>query len=186
MEATIQCLHELGYHQTSTVMVTKRARVSRGAMLHHFPSKAELMMAAAEYIRVQRRHAHQKYLDRFKTDRERFLHLIDILWEEFQTPTGVARIELMLGARNDPELGDRFFNLNAELEARHKNFVWGIAQPLGIRSRRKVDAFVQLYAAAIRGLAIDVLRPHAMQDIKGAVALLKEAQANLLEILAPA
>jgi AcrR family transcriptional regulator len=185
MEATIQCLFELGYHQTSTVMVTKRARVSRGAMLHHFPSKADLMMAAAEHIRDHRRHAHLKGLQRLKTDRGRFLQLINMLWEEFQTPSGVARIELMLGARNDPELGDRFSALNAELEERHKNFVWSLAQRLGVRNRRKIDAFVQLYAAAIRGLAIDALRPHAPQDIKGAIALLKETQLALLTTLAP-
>lgn len=186
MEATIQCLYELGYHQTSTVVVTRRAELSRGAMLHHFPSKADLMMAAAEHIRDHRRGAHQRHMERFKTDRERFLQLIDVLWEEFQTPTGVARIELMLGARNDPELGARFSALNAELETRHKNLIWSLAQRLGIRNRRKTDAFVQLYAAAIRGLAIDALRPHSPQDIKGAIALLKETQLNLLESLATA
>src|SRR5690242_8997390 len=65
VEATIQCLYELGYHQTSTVVVTKRAKVSRGAMLHHFPSKADLMMAAMEYIRSKRGEAHRKHLERF-------------------------------------------------------------------------------------------------------------------------
>jgi hypothetical protein len=42
---------------------------------------------------------------------------------------------------------------------------------------------VQLYAAALRGLAIDALWPQSMPDIKGAVALLKEAQLNLLNSL---
>src|SRR5262245_21898426 len=55
LEATIQCLAELGYHQTSTVIVTERAGVSRGSMLHHFPTKADLMMAAAQHIRERRR-----------------------------------------------------------------------------------------------------------------------------------
>ena len=185
VEATIQCLYELGYHQTSTVVVTKRARVSRGAMLHHFPSKADLMMAAMDYIRSQRGDAHRKHLERFKTEREQFLQLIDVLWEEFQTPTGVARIELMLGSRNDPELRPRFSELNLELERLHKERIWARAERLGIRDRKKTDAFVQLYAAALRGLAIDALWPQSMADIKGAVALLKEAQLNLLESLTP-
>lgn len=183
VEATVQCLYELGYHQTSTVIVTRRAKVSRGAMLHHFPSKADLMMATADYIRSHRREAHRLHLERYKTAREKFLQLIDVLWEEFQTPSGVARIELMLGSRNDPEIGARFAELNAELERRHKDLIWDMAQRLNIKNRRKIDAFVQLYAASVRGLAIDALRPHAMQDIKGAIALLKEAQVNLLESL---
>jgi AcrR family transcriptional regulator len=172
VEATVECLYELGYHQTSTVVVTQRARVSRGAMLHHFPTKADLMMATADYIRQHRRGAHLAHMERFKTERERFLQLIDVLWAEFQTPTGVARIELMLGSRTDPELGPRFSELNMALD-----------QKMGIRNRKKVDAFVQLYAAAVRGLAIDALWPQSMPDIKGAIALLKEAQVNLLDNL---
>jgi AcrR family transcriptional regulator len=183
VEATVQCLYELGYHQTSTVIVTKRAKVSRGAMLHHFPSKADLMMATADYIRNHRREAHRLHLERYKTAREKFLQLIDVLWEEFQTPSGVARIELMLGSRNDPEIGARFAELNAELERRHKDLIWDMAQRLNIKNRRKVDAFVQLYAASIRGLAIDALWPQSMPDIKAAIGLLKEAQLNLLESL---
>ena len=101
VEATVQCLYELGYHQTSTVVVTQRAQVSRGAMLHHFPSKADLMMATMDHIRGKRGEAHRKHLEKITTEREQFLQLIDVLWEEFQTPTGVARIELMLGSRND-------------------------------------------------------------------------------------
>jgi AcrR family transcriptional regulator len=185
VEATIQCLYELGYHQTSTVVVTKRAKVSRGAMLHHFPSKADLMMAAMEYIRTQRGDAHRKHLERFKTEHEQFLQLIDVLWEEFQTPTGVARIELMLGSRNDPDLRPRFSELNLELERKHKERIWARAERLGIKDRKKIDAFVQLYAAALRGLAIDALWPQSMPDIKGAVALLKEAQINLIASLSP-
>lgn len=184
VEATVQCLYELGYHQTSTVVVTQRAKVSRGAMLHHFPSKADLMMATMDHIRARRGEAHRKHLEKFTNEREQFLQLIDVLWEEFQTPTGVARIELMLGSRNDPELGPRFSKLNLELEGIHKDLIWARAQRLGIRNRKKVDAFTQLYAAAVRGLAIDALWPQSMPDIKGAIALLKEAQLNLLETLA--
>lgn len=186
VEATVQCLYELGYHETSTVVVTQRAKVSRGAMLHHFPSKADLMMATMDYIRGQRGEVHRRHLEKFATEREQFLHLVDVLWEEFQTPTGVARIELMLGSRNDPELGPRVSQLNLELEGIDKDLIWARAQRLGIRNRRKVDAFSQLYAAAVRGLAIDALWPQSMPDIKGAIALLKEAQLNLLETVTEA
>jgi len=181
LKATIECLYELGYHQTSTVIVTERAGVSRGSMLHHFPSKADLMMAAADYIREHRKAAHKEHLDRYPTEREKFLQLIDVLWTEFQTPSGIARIEMMLGSRSDPELGPRFRELNAQLEDRHKERIWERAQRLGIKDKKKIHAFVQLYAAAIRGLAIDALSPRSMPDIKAAVALLKEFQLHMLD-----
>jgi acetyl esterase/lipase len=42
LEATVQCLDELGYAATSTTEVVARAGVSRGALAHHFASKTEL------------------------------------------------------------------------------------------------------------------------------------------------
>jgi len=186
LDATIQSLFEIGYFQTSTVEVTERAGVSRGAMLHHFPSKADLMMAASEHIVELRRDIHADRLGHLTTDREKFLHLIDVLWEAFQTPSGIARIEIMLGARSDPEIGPRFAELNARLEERHKERVWGLAQRLGIRDRKKVRAFVQLYAAALRGLAIDSLSPSSRPDVKAAIGLIKEFQLHMLEQLTKA
>jgi AcrR family transcriptional regulator len=183
LDATIQCLYELGYHQTSTVLVTERAKVSRGSMLHHFPTKADLMMATARHIVGHRKEAHREHFDRFATDREKFLQLIDVLWAEFQTPSGIARIEMMLGSRSDPELGPRFREFNAELEERHKERVWERVQRFGIKDKKKIHAFVQLYAAAIRGLAIDALGPRSMPDIKAAVVLLKDFQVHMLDVL---
>lgn len=183
LEATIACLHEQGYHQTSTVLVTERAKVSRGAMLHHFPTKADLMIAVSQHIVELRRDLHNRRLAQLKTDREKFLHLIDILWAAFETPSGIARIEIMLGSRSDPELGPRFSELNDMLDERHKQFVWAHAQKLGVKARdkRKLRAFVQLYAAALRGLAIDSLWPGSRIEIRASLALLKEFQVRMLD-----
>lgn len=183
LDATIESLFEVGYFHTSTVAVTERAGVSRGAMLHHFPSKADLIMATSHHIVGLRRDIHNDRLSKLATEREKFLHLIDVLWEAFQTPSGIARIEIMVGARSDPEIGPRFRKLNDELEERHKQRVWGLAQKLGIKDLRKVRAFVQLYAAALRGLAIDGLSPGSRTDIKGAIALLKDFQVHMVDAL---
>lgn len=183
LDATIESLFEVGYFQTSTVAVTERAGVSRGAMLHHFPSKADLIMAASQHIVELRRDMHNDRLGKLTTEREKFLNLIDVLWEAFQTPSGIARIEIMVGARSDPEIGPRFRRLNDELEERHKQLVWGLAQKLGIKDQRKVRAFVQLYAAALRGLAIDSLSPGSRTDIKGAISLLKDFQVHMVDAL---
>ena len=39
LEATVDCLVEHGWSGTSTTLVSQRAGVSRGAQLHHFPTK---------------------------------------------------------------------------------------------------------------------------------------------------
>jgi len=50
LDATIDCLLELGYANTTTTLISERAGVSRGAQLHHFPTKAELVAAAVEHL----------------------------------------------------------------------------------------------------------------------------------------
>ena len=39
LEGALACFYDLGYRATTTEKVAKRAGVSRGAMLYHFPSR---------------------------------------------------------------------------------------------------------------------------------------------------
>ena len=50
LEATVELLVEKGYAGTSTTLVSERAGVSRGAQLHHFPTKQDLVVAAVEHV----------------------------------------------------------------------------------------------------------------------------------------
>jgi AcrR family transcriptional regulator len=179
---TIQCLYELGYHETSTTVVIERAGVSRGAMLHQFPTKSDLMMATTEYIRGLRGMAHRDGLEGVDDPRERLTKLVDILWSELKSPSGVARIEIMLGSRSDPDFSERFAKVNKALEEAHKEGFWLLAQRLGFKDRKVSDALVQLYAASLRGLAIDALQKDAA-DLDAAVALLKRYHLLLVEDL---
>ena len=43
LEACVECLVERGWSGTSTTLVSQRAGVSRGAQLHHFPTKNDLV-----------------------------------------------------------------------------------------------------------------------------------------------
>ena len=43
LDATIDCLIELGWSGTSTTEVVRRAGVSRGAQVHHYPTKEDLV-----------------------------------------------------------------------------------------------------------------------------------------------
>ena len=183
MRATIECLYELGYDRTSTVLVTKRAGVSRGAMLHQFPSKADLMMAASDYIRLQRRAAHQAALDGIEDPLEKLRRVVDISWSELSTPSGVARIEIMLASRSDASFGARFSELNAELDRRHKEWMWTLAEAAGIADRPAIETITTLYAAALRGLAIDLLQPGSRAKVTAAVDLLRDYQNRRLEDL---
>ncbi len=50
LEATIDCLAEMGWAAATVAVVAERAGVSRGAAQHHFPTREDLITAALEYM----------------------------------------------------------------------------------------------------------------------------------------
>ena len=96
MEATVECLVELGWSGTSTTVVSQRAGVSRGAQLHHFPSKQALVVGAVEHLTERRRHA--------MADAVRTRAVLDVLAAQFTSPVFFAALELWVAARTDPDL----------------------------------------------------------------------------------
>lgn len=53
LDATIACLLELGYGATTQRAVSDRSGVTRGAQLHHFPTRAQLVAEATTRLAIQ-------------------------------------------------------------------------------------------------------------------------------------
>jgi AcrR family transcriptional regulator len=98
--ATIDSIVELGHAATTTVEVQRRAGVSRGALLHHFPSRAELLVAAIDDLFG----AQRQLSDDFRSVSLGIDAGIDALWHSFTGPLEIAATELWSAARNDAEL----------------------------------------------------------------------------------
>ena len=54
LEATVECLVDLGYRGTTMDAVAERAGMSRGAQLHHYGSRERLIAGAVEYLADRR------------------------------------------------------------------------------------------------------------------------------------
>lgn len=106
LEATIDCFYDLGYANTTTEKVAKKAGVSRGAMLHHFPSRMDLVKAAVVYLHEKRLAQFEEHEARVNEGAEhtRMEDGIDAYWEQLQTPIFTVFHELLVAARTDPEL----------------------------------------------------------------------------------
>ncbi|WP_371811329.1 TetR/AcrR family transcriptional regulator [Aeromicrobium sp. CFBP 8757] len=103
MEATVDSLVELGWSGTTTTVVSRRAGVSRGAQLHHFPSKQALVVAAVEHLTDRRRDDMRRHAERLTGD-DRIRGVLDILADQFVSPVFFAALELWVAARTDAEL----------------------------------------------------------------------------------
>jgi AcrR family transcriptional regulator len=104
LDATVDTLVERGYHATTTSDVARRAGVSYGALLHHFPTKADLLCAAVGHLLDQRVSEFRKAMADLPPDTLTHDAAIDVLWTMFQSPTFTAWLELSLAARTETEL----------------------------------------------------------------------------------
>ena len=103
MEATVECLVELGWAGTTTTVVSQRAGVSRGAQLHHFPTKQALVVAAVEHLSDLRRDDMRRHADALP-DHDRIRGALEILAAQFVSPVFFAALELWVAARTDGDL----------------------------------------------------------------------------------
>lgn len=106
LEATIESLIEVGYVSTTTTGVCERAGVSRGAQVHHFPKKQDLVVAAvahlaAKHVPVLRERASALPID---ADGDRLGAVVDLVADTFGGPLFTAALELWVAARTDAEL----------------------------------------------------------------------------------
>jgi AcrR family transcriptional regulator len=104
LDATLECLQEQGYSAMSTNDVVRRARVSRGALAHHFPTKADLVRAAAERLIEQRGAEFRERLRSIEPEGRTVVAALDVLWSMYEDASAAALIELTVAARNKPEL----------------------------------------------------------------------------------
>jgi AcrR family transcriptional regulator len=158
LEAALECLVELGYGATTTIEVAKRAGVSRGAQLHHFPTRAELLSAAVESLTERRQAEFRKAFANFDPGVDQVDAAIDLLWSMFQGPTFVAWAELWMAARTDPglaekmvEIGDRFDTASLEIWAE-------VSPPIGDPDFHRLG--LGFAYSLMNGMAFEGLVPH--------------------------
>ena len=128
LDAAVQSLIEVGFARTTTLEVQRRADVSRGALLHHFPSKAELLVAAVDHLAEMRAREMKAFASQLPPERPpspasagageasgagepvaagsdpRTGAVLDLLWQCFSGTFFKVSMELRTAARTDPEL----------------------------------------------------------------------------------
>jgi AcrR family transcriptional regulator len=183
LDAAVACLVEDGYAGASTLAVQARAGVSRGRLLHHFPSRADLLIAAAEHLsttllaEVQQR-AEALMADQ-PTGRERVDRAIDLTWATFQEPPFWAAMELWTAARTDPDLRAGLRTEERRLRASIRAVADGIWGP-EIAAAPLYAELCELLFTSMRGVAL----VYAFEDRPAAtdphLALWKRLAARML------
>lgn len=117
LEATVGSLVERGYQGTTTTEVARRAGVSPGALMHHFPTKADLLGAAVRHLFEERRAEFRKAMAGLPPGVERGRGAVEVLWSMFAGATFTAWLELWVAARVDADLRAAMVALDSDFLA---------------------------------------------------------------------
>lgn len=181
LDATIECLVDYGYAGVTTTRVVERAGVSRGAQVHHFPTKAMLVSEAVTHLieRVYTDIAAQ--LSNAPTGARRFDLVLDLAWSIHTGPLFKAGLELWVAARTDDELRAHVVEVQEQVIGSVQG---AVSEFLPEHARRaEFRGAVDTALATIRGLAM----VSAVMDGDGEVeALWKDARKRLKRMLVEA
>jgi AcrR family transcriptional regulator len=154
MEATVECLVERGWAGTTTIVVAERAGVSRGAQLHHFRTRGELVAAAVEHLGVESV-LHLKERARQvdgSSPGDRITAVVELIADFYASDLFTAALELWVAARTDPDLRTVVVPLEARLgRETHRLAVELLAAD---ETRPGVREAVQITLDLVRGLAL--------------------------------
>ncbi|MFN3209324.1 MAG: TetR/AcrR family transcriptional regulator [Roseovarius sp.] len=174
---TVELIAEIGFVNVTTTKIAERAGISRGAILHHFDSKADLVkratglmwssvVSSAAAISEDHRNAG---LDP-KT-------LIDRAWTGLMSDLFVTvSIDMMAAARGDPDLNEHVHFWINQMFASYRDTAHEVFGRSGM-SDAEAEALMTVMTSTLRGLRIaQMIEP----DPKKAQAAL-DALADLLK-----
>lgn len=109
LEAAIDCLGEHGYARATTQLIAEMAGISRGAMLHHYATKQELIASVIDYTVYKRMELFIGGI-RSLSEAERVDQAagFELYWQSLLTREFAAYLELLMAARTDTELAEVF------------------------------------------------------------------------------
>ena len=185
LDATVACLYDRGYAGTTTTEIATRAGVSRGAQLHHFPKKDELVVSALEHVFALRlAELGHAVAEPPPGDREARLELlIDKMWPVFKSATFYAWLELVVASRTDPALNEA---VRAASERFGEGFIRGFAGVLGWPEGRETELSEVLATifAHLESMALErILNPTQETDPPSFNALLQTLKKLAVHLL---
>jgi len=178
LDAALECLVERGYARTATADVAERAGVSRGAQLHHFPTRDGLLAATVEHLAKRRLAELRLTLEGRAVDGDEIDAAIDFIWSAYSDSTAYAGLELVIAARTDEDL---LRNLRPVAERLDESLqLAGRESAPHPRDRERLKAFRNLVIVAIQGLAVMRIVKDDEAYIEGVLRLLKDISREIL------
>lgn len=176
LEAAVACLSEDGYAATTTSRIQERAKVSRGSLLHQFPSRDHLLIAAVQHLAEQR-------TSEWSTDSAPASDMDDAVgrvWETFNGPLFRAAVQLWVAAAHNPDLAEALRPRERELGRRIRLTMAALFGETHA-SHPRFGEFVTLLLSSMRGAALTYAFEPRDHDAEPTLAVWRALAHQILE-----
>jgi AcrR family transcriptional regulator len=104
LETAMRLFAELGYDRAGNAAIAEACGLTRGAMLYHFPTREDLVEAAAWHIHAAREAAFEAEARKLKHGQDALDGAIDAYWRLLSSTPFAAFLALERAARQDAEV----------------------------------------------------------------------------------
>lgn len=159
IQAALDEIFEVGYHTATTQGIAQRASVSRGALLHHFPNRADIVIATMEALLDDGTSQIKAVTNELQSGAASLADFVDFLWRLFSGRFFYLSLEMITESRNDPELRVRMIpvvrRFHEALDEIWTQFCAGSG-----RAPHQARVILNLTVCLMRGMGVQtVLRP---------------------------
>jgi AcrR family transcriptional regulator len=152
LDATIESLLRYGYAGTTTPRVAELAGVTRGAQVHHFGSKDDLILAALRHLTAKRISAEvARFSVGFGSADDPIDAILQLIWDIHSGPIFIPIVELWVAGRTNASLGREVAKFESVASSTLMSVVAEFA-PEDIH--RSMAGFVYTAMDALRGILI--------------------------------
>lgn len=109
LEAAIQCIIQVGFARCTTSRIAEYANVSRGALMHHFPSRKAVLRATIKYLNKKQIAEYRNLMEAIEIptkemSREKIAQSVEEAWNYVNLPSSLAYQEILMASRTNAEL----------------------------------------------------------------------------------
>lgn len=179
--ATLEALEDIGYQRTTTPEIARRAGISRGAQVHHFPAKADLVVAAAEHLLEESTGEIRELAESVKCGEMTLEGFVDHLWEKFSGRLFFVTLEYVNEARHNPHLRENLLPVVRRFHGALDEIWREFFHETSLTSSQ-VDTILNLTLCLLRGMGVQSVLRDEPQYYQRLLLTWKELLSRIIEV----
>jgi AcrR family transcriptional regulator len=157
LDATLDSIHEVGFQNTSTTEVVRRAGVSRGALLHHFPTKEALIAAAVRHLLNTEVADIGKVAEAAARGEMTIEAFVDNMWRRFSGRLFMITLDYLASARTDPRLRESLRPITREFHQALDAIWTQFFEPASL-SAKQTQVTLNMTLCLLRGMGVQTIQ----------------------------